>query len=477
MPIIAIPQTEDEWLSHVRGIVPSTAANWIETARAANALVQDGEVVMDRAFFNRVADGVTSLNNREAMIDSLVEAWAGTTEPDEVEVEVNEPLEEEIRLALLTIHPRSNTWSAMKRTAVIKTAAYQHGNWTAGRYVVASTDEAVKQFARRLKREFPAVEFQPDTFVYSALMFWLRTKVGTGVGIIRKPIPGSVYEVEAIIDSNVEAMGLESVDSYTISRSLINILGPTDGRDVDYDEVLTAFERDIRRRTTDEKTIGDGEVVCDWFLENYLGAVAAPVKATIPIDGIVDAFVTAEGEIEPFYLEAVRNGVLDTIDQIKEDEIPEARVVDALRLNVRSYGHYRFTGGGRKNVRGMLAAAEALRGAGLTPEEWKIRWNRFRVRLGAVSGRYGEVHRMCERLEAATAELGAFTTRHPEGRTVTFTSADLVIRVPVETWQSDLGVLREKAQAKWNEMTPEERKAAVVEQKGVHVNWASMAVK
>lgn len=475
MSAITIPSTADEWLDVIREEVPTEAAHWVSLATAtANALQREESPVMGREFFEKVADSVPNdIYDRESVVSSLVAAF----EPDPEAPDEDAALEAEIDAALLEALPSASAWLREQRSAVVKTAAYQFGNWTAGRYSVNSTEEAVRQFARRLRREYPGVNITPDSFVYFSLMHWLRAKA-RGVDIKpRRNVSLSVYDIETLIVSNLDEIGIATPDTYSISRAVHGTLARKNRVDITYLEEMGKFLDALRRRSDEAKTLADGEAFAGWFMEKYLGTPTPALPTVATIGDAVDALIANEGDIEPFFLEAVRNGVLDLIDQVKEGEVDGDKMADALRLNVRSYGHQRFTGGPRTRLAAMLAPIEAVRGAGLTVEEWQTRWLRYKIRIAAVSGRYGEVNDSCSQLEAATAELDASTLRYPKGRTVKFVSEDLVLRVPVRTWSTDPSTLRSKAQEMWERMSVAERKAAVVEQKGVHVNWSAMSVK
>lgn len=472
---ITIPANEAEWHNLVSTEVPTTAANWRELARVLTRKVEEiGPATLDREFFNIVLGETDMIRDREATLLALVEAFI---EEEDVPVE-DAALEREIWEAVLIAHSRASVWSRDKRDAVTKTAAHQYSNWVAGRYEVASVKDAVSQFGRRVRRAHPGVEVQASSFVYWSLMKWLMDKKAGLNTRPRKPISNSRYDVEDEIVRLAGEMGVESgAEKSVLARAAASILSPYSSEEDIPSDLGQKFIDWVRGYSSSQTTVEAAELVAEYYLEHHLGQPSVTVSAVTDVPTLEAALIAREGMIETFQQSAIKKGLAELVYQVRQDEITKGQLIDVLRLNIRSYGHQRFTGGGRTRLLAMLAVVEALRGTPLTAEEWKTRWEQFMDRVQAVSGRYGEKHNMCERLEDANKELGLVLQRYPADRSALFTSRDLVLRVPVHTWYVDTAQLKQKAMEVWEGLSPKERKAAVVEQKGVHVDWSKMTAK
>lgn len=474
---VTIPRTEDEWYTIIRAEVPDPAANWRSLAEGASRMVaRMSPAELDREFFEMVFDtpGVV-VHDRATALDALLDVFKADGE--EIEPEQDDALEVEIKEVLAKVSRGYATWSAPKVTAVVKTAAYQYGNWVAGRYKVKDTMEAQRQFLRRLRRAFPGMgaEIDASNFTYWSLLTWLRNKAEGKTTSPRRKIPTSRYDVESLlVDLRKKGeLDLGDADVYSLAWGVAGVMSPYNVSEVVPDNLVETVYARMTGYTSDRLVLEKVEEVAEFFMENYFGQAATFTEVT-DLASLEDAILAKEGEIEPFQSDAIKRGLADLVDQVKEDEVKPEKVVDTLRLNVRSYGYVKFAGWGRSRMEKALTVVEGMRGTGLTAEEWKVRFERFGIRLAAVTGRYGEEQNMCPTLEKAAGELGMGVTRHPD-RTHLFKGDGLTIRVPIKSWTSDPHTMKVKAKEAWEAMTVEERKAAVVEQTGVHVNWSVMS--
>lgn len=478
MTTIAIPATEAAWVDLMQAEVPTDAATWSILGEVTHRKVQEmSPEVLDEAFFNQVLDEArNAVYRRDAALSALVAAFEEQPDPPE-ETEEDKALKAEIFTAFKEAFP-SISWSTKKQDAVLSTAVYQFNNWKAGRYLVTSAEEGVKQFTRRMRRAFPGVTFDDDSFIWWSLAVWLRQKVDGKTTLPRRKISTSSYDNQDIVTRHREEMGVSrNVDTYTLGWAVAKYLQKYNQVEVIPAELGEQYVARIVSNSSQQEAHDCADMVYEWFAEHYLGQIATGGVEITDILTLEAALLSKGRETEQFQIDAIKYGLADTVDQVKEGEITKNKVVDTLRLNIRSYGYTRFTGGSKPRLAAMLEVVETVRDTRLTAEEWKARYARFMIRLGAVAGRYGEAHGMCPTLEKATIELGHELTRFPKDRTVLFTSDDLTVRVPVETWFTDPDQVKSKAKEKWGTMTPAERKAAVVEQNGVHVQWDRMTVK
>ena len=199
-----------------------------------------------------------------------------------------------------------------------------------------------------------------------------------------------------------------------------------------------------------------------------------PGVEELSVDTITEA-IAQSLTLSGFQTECVRNGVHDTLDAMRCKEEGVTDWVEYLRVAVRSYGHQRFAGRTGTVRQLVVAAREKFWGKGLTPKQWSERMDRYRTRVAAVAGRYGEIHNMCPALDTATSELGITKADRPK-HDLTFTGDGLTVKVTVQTWRSDDGNLRDIATVAWDGMSGEEQRAAVVSQEKINVNWARMKV-
>lgn len=478
MTTIAIPDTEAAWLELIRNEVPTTSATWSTLAGVVHRKVRDmSPEVLDEAFFNQVLDEAAgAIYERESALNALVAAFEEQPEAAE-ETDDDKILKTEIYETFKVAFP-GISWSTKKQNAVLSTAVYQFNNWKAGRYLVTSAEEGVKQFTRRMRRAFPGVTFDDDSFVWWSLMVWLRQKVDGKTTLPRRKISTSSYDNQDLINRNREEMGVSrDVDTYTLGWAVAKYIQKYQQVEVIPADLGEQYVARIASNSSQQEAHDCADTVYEWFAEHYLGQIATGGVEITDILTLEMALLAKGRETEQFQIDAIKYGLADTVDQVKEGEITKEKVVDTLRLNIRSYGYTRFTGGSKPRLVTMLEVVETVRDTRLTAEEWKARYARFMIRLGAVAGRYGEAHGMCPTLEKATIELGHELTRFPKDRTALIVSDDLEIRVPIESWFTDPDQVKSKAKEKWNAMTPAERKAAVVKQEGVHVAWDKMTVK
>lgn len=478
MTTIAIPATFEEWHTLVKAEVPSPAAHWVTLATKLHDKVQAmSPEALDEAFFNQVLDDAdTEIYERGTALNALLAAFEEQPDPPE-ETEEDKALKAEIFTAFKEAFP-GLSWSTKKQDAVLSTAVYQFNNWKAGRYMVTSAEEGVKQFTRRMRRAFPGVSFDDDSFIWWSLMVWLRQKVDGKSTLPRRKISTSSYDLQDLITRHREEMGVSrDVDTYTLGWAVAKYIQKYQQVESIPADLGEQYVARIVGNSSQKEAHDCADSVYEWFAEHYLGQIVTGGVEVTDIPTLEAALLAKGRETEQFQIDAIKYGLADTVDQVKEGEITKEKVVDTLRLNIRSYGYTRFTGGSKPRLVTMLEVVEAVRDTRLTAEEWKARYARFMIRLGAVAGRYGEAHGMCPTLEKATIELGHELTRFPKDRTVLFASDDLTVRVPVETWFTDPDQVKSKAQEKWRNMTPAERKAAVVEQNGVHVQWDQMRAK
>lgn len=459
----------------------------------------DPSTVTDTILINAWRDAfpvyLPSEGDDEVVVEWMREKLALDDTPEEPKPETPTP-DGESALMMFAPHERDQ-YVLADWEAAADVIGYQMSGWRRGVRVPSSPDAAVQQFWRRLERAHGKGSL--STNVRRLANHTVNQMFKDIIrGEATKPMSPSESDVQRFLERFlVEAMPDGVVDYYPVQVYLFRVITRVlEGRaSVEWEDVSdegdfaekfrdmiatqwsTAYASDIWDRNP---AIRDSAWAgwCQFTKRSMVATIFQPeefedLNAWLLSKHKDDEPVQNEGTIERFSLE---NGVLDFLDSVKAGDIKEGEsYIDTLRRQVRSYGWTKFTGKlGRTVLEESLRRwAEPLNGIGLTPEEWAARWERRDLAVSYVAGRYGVQQNMCKVLEAATAELGIPPMREPK-RVVTFKNGGIEVRVEVESWSNDHYALRTKAREKWERMSEEDRKSAIVRYEATLIPWDSL---
>lgn len=497
---------------HRRGNLPQALVRLFEAHTTEQITMATGSTIREAVISHGYNTSSTDNTAFERMRDAVM-AVAGIT-PAEPE-DTSTPEDKATRRATGLRIINESAWPARLWLAgylgeayedtwegIVETLLYQFDNWSRGVYLTTSEQGRIDQYDRRQQRlgrtdslstrakriikvtlnrlhevakgATPRDEYPPapaSTEVWTEIVKRWRGVDGanTTSGI------GRSHVYWGVSDATYYA-GI-ALEYWTDMLNSGEMTGDVEGRG---EFTVENYKWWIDRYTQQGRAEGYGQDELQDVIDGIIIAKGTGMEgATIPevksAEALIEYLLTNENNLPDFYIAAVTNGTLDTVDRLREGEKVES-LVNTLRREVRKYGYLKFTGRGisRALLETVLTnLRDEVAGKPLSVDEWRARHERFKMAVQYVAGRYGEVQDMCPVLEKATGELGLEPVRKPK-RVARLEGDGLVIDVPVETWRDWANGLADHAQRAWRDMSPEQKEAAVVSRVGVHVNWTAM---
>lgn len=493
--ITPLPTTRDAWrdlwyadFEDWGTTIRNEAADFLLAQTTAGITTMPEQDVLIRAFRTAVP-AYYSTPDEDGRVYGWIsaqvhEATVGTMPPTPREVNDAEALVEIIFPTLPSDYLIEQGVGVERAKQYRTVLAYQFTNWKAGRYMVSSDREGLRQMNRRLSREYGrTITSGRDERLMLSALGQLR-QAATDPSFEPMPPAPTHDQLEAMIRNKGYFAGNEGNGVYYMANFLTS--QATRARQSGYDPVAMA-ETAVADTIASMKNYVSWAEGFDADVEAALGEVlhlVYPVPASVTeVDGSindVDTLMAWQMSLHPkvseFQATAIKNGVLDFTDQARSNGWPEgANLVSNLRRMVGQYGFMKYTGKERRpsfeaHLRNVV---DGLKGQDLTGEEWLARWARRDIAVSYVAGRYGEQNSMCPVLEKATAELGVDPMRKPKHK-VRFEGSGVLVEVEVETWHDEGSTLRDHAKAAWGKMTDKQKEAAIVEVVKPYVNWSDM---
>lgn len=417
--------------------------------------------------------------------DLVEQATVGTVPvtPDEVKTV------DMVMSAVLPDHPEDllvmSGTSERNAKAYREVLRYQFGNWKRGKYMVTSGREGFRQFQRRMSREYgyQITASRDEHYILAAIKEMLAFVKDPAHEIV-SPAP-THNTCERMLSGHGLFPDNEGNGVYYAANFMSNQADLARRAGTDPLELASKAEDALTQYLKGCFTWNDAFNESVTRVIDLLGPYVYPVPmaAAEPDANINDHDTLLAWQMElhtkvgEFGIRAIQNGIHDFVDQAAAEGFKEnTALTPVLRRMVGQYGYVKYTGKERRSVleANLQQVAGALKGKGLTQEQWAERWARRDVAVSYVSGRYGEQNNLCSVLEQATAELGIDPMRKPKHK-VRFQGSGVIVEVEVETWYDEGSALLSQAREKWSMMSDEAKKAAIIETVKPYVNWADMS--
>lgn len=377
-----------------------------------------------------------------------------------------------------------SAWGQARFDQIVEIMESQYDHWRRGKYKVSNLSRAEQQFHRRFVNKF-STSLRYDSSInrgVNHILGYLQA-VTNGEEAARTTIEPTQGEYETrLVEDGIYLSSSAYYLAYVGHR-----LGRYYRRNSNFttvEDAIVRFKNDLASHVSESSWEEDDtpiRLATDVMREMYLNqkVVVEGIEHLVDAESFLDWQMGHHEGAGTLHREAIRDAILDYVDLAKTE--PERLEGEghyvAFKRMVVAYGFTKYTGKVSRTVLSAVLAQvfEAVKGQGLTNEEWVARFERRDRMISYVSGRYGEVHRMCERLEDACKELGVKPIRKPEHK-VRFKGSGVIVEISVDSWWDDETRLQNAAKTKWGNMTQAERDAAVVERLGTYVNWGDMQV-
>lgn len=502
--MVGLPSTQEEWADLWRQEFTWGTVNADEVAQWAMAnshfltpgtTLPSEEAIIDSFHaanprYNRGGSGISADSRRILDWISGIRTTAGGAKPTAKPL-TGEGLVEAL-LPIVEGRDALEVYLGMthegRRGYVRETLAYQFGNWMRGVYTVSTVSRAYDQFIRRCNREF---SWAPSSAATERLLKHVMKQAREYIAGERtdfEPPPLSHDRIEAFLEREIPDYfsASRSNGRYYTAAHMSSILDkqrregefefPEDYTNTLREYLQGCFSWSGDREAWDAEITKAIDAVAPWIKPGS-GGIAVEVDENLNDGETLLAWqMSLHPKASEFQANAIKNGVQDFVDYARFPGFKEGASLTAnLRRMVGQYGFMKYTGKERRSVieAALKQVVEAIKDQPISDEEWKARWKRRDLAVSYVSGRYGEQNSMCKVLEQATGELGIDPVRKPRHK-VRFEGSGVIAEVPVETWYDDENTLRTSASRIWEDMSEEDKRAAIVETVKPYVNWSDM---
>lgn len=376
-----------------------------------------------------------------------------------------------------------------KFSQIVEVVTYQFNNWKAGKRTVATNDKAHSQFNRRMNREHKwTTTGSYDSHTTRTIQHILNTlrKIAAGEEVLMLPMAPTQDQVQSAFSKDHRDL-FDRVDGYYLGYVGYRMTaswrrnGEPGDQDAFHDRWVTNVVDFCSRTESEKYSRDDTALIYSVLVDLAFGTSGGgePVETVTDYESLVAWMLDLHKDAGSLQVDAIKDGLADWFDTVRDDpeRIDKEGVVESMRRQVMAYGFTRFTGKAlRPTLRATLQVVlDKHRDEGLTLDEWRTRWARRDKAVSYVSGRYGEEQNLCSVLEKATKELGILPTRKPKHK-IRFEGSGVLVEVEVESWMDDQYKLQNSAREQWSKMTDAQKESAIIERRGVYVDWGQMQV-